>query len=127
MATATISGTITIPTATGGPNSSMVIGAPSITPSSTSGPTLTFNEKSSNTYGVTTAASPVTIPMGTIADGDLVYIGTDQPITVIFNGGAESFTLPIGGFMLFYKASITAIQVTATLLDAVVEVLICGD
>lgn len=127
MATATISGTITIPTATGGPNVSMVLGSPSITPSSSTGPTLTFNEKSANTYGVTTAASPVTIPMGTISDGDLVYLGTDQPVTVIFNGGAESFSLPIGGFMLFYKASITAIQVTATLMDAVVEVLIAGD
>lgn len=126
MATATISGTITIPTATGGPNSSMVIGAPSITPSSTTGPTLTFTEKSSNTYEVTTAASPVTIPFGTLTDADLVYIGSDQPVTIIFNGGAESFTLPIGGFIMMFGASITAMQVTATLLDATVEVLIAG-
>lgn len=126
MATATVSGTITYPIASGGPNASMIIGTPSVTPSSSSGPQLTFNEKSSNTYKVPTGA-PTTIPFGTVADGDLVYIGTDQPLSVVFNGGADTFTLPIGGFIMMYGASITAIQATATLLEATVEVLIMGD
>ena len=126
MATLTIAGTITYPIATGGPNASMVLGAPSVTPSSTTGPTLTFTEKSSNNYLVTTADSPVTVPFGTVSDADLVYVGTDQPVTITFSGGSDIFTLPIGGFIMFYKASITAMIVTATLLDANIDVLIAG-
>ena len=125
--TATISGTITYPINTGGPNASMVVGSPSVTPSSTSGPQLTFNEKASGTYVIATGAGTVTIPFGTVADGDLVYVGADQPVEVVFNGGSDTFTLPVGGFILMYGASITAMTVTATLLDATVEVLILGD
>ena len=125
MASAVISGTITIPTATGGPTSSIVIGAPLITPSSSAGPTLTFTEKSSNTYLVATGA-PVTIPFSTIASGDLLYCGTDQPLTFTFSGGVEVVTLAAGGFVLFYNAGITALIATATLLDATLDVLIAG-
>ena len=126
MATATISGTITYPIASGGPDASMIIGTPSITPSSSSGPQLTFTEKSVGSYKVA-VGGPVTIPFATVADCDLLYVGSDQPVTIIFNGGAESFTLPIGGFIMMYKASITGMTVEATLLDANVEVLILGE
>ena len=125
MASAVISGTITIPTASGGPDSSMIIGAPLITPSSTSAATLTFTEKSSNTYLVATGG-PVTIPFGTIAIGNLLYLGTDQPLTFTFSGGAEIVTLAAGGFVMFYNAGITALIATATLLDATLDVLIAG-
>ena len=127
MATATISGTITFPIATGGPNASMIIGAPSVTPSSTTGPQLTFTEKSSNTYKVTVAGGATDIPFGTVADADLVYIGTDQGVSIVFNGGTDTFTLPIGGFILMFGASLTAIEVTATGVDANIDVLIMGD
>lgn len=127
MATATIAGTITAPLATGGPDASLVVGSPSITPSSSSGPTLTFNEKSSNTYSVTVLGGAFTVPFGTISAADIFYLGVDQASTVILNGGAETITLEAGAFILLYKAGITAATVTATAIDAVVEVFIAGD
>jgi hypothetical protein len=125
--TATVAGTITAPVSTGGANASLIVGAPSITTSSSSGPTLSYNERVSNTYLVTAAGSPVAVNFGTLADASILYIGTDQAITLIFNGGAETFALAAGAFAMFYKATMSALSITAVALDATVEVLLLGD
>ena len=124
MASASISGSITLPTASGGANTSTLIGAPVITTSSTAGPTLTFTEKSSNTYNVPTGA-PFTIPLGTIASSDIRYIGSDQACTVVLNSG--SFILEAGGFILLYLAGVSvAPTVEPTSLAATVEIILAG-
>lgn len=124
MATATIAGTITLPNSSGGANSSTIIGAPVVTTSSTTGPTLTFTEKSSNTYNVPTGGA-FSIPLGTIASSDILYIGTDQAATVIINSG--SFTLAAGGFMLIYMGGITvAPTIEPTSLAATVDIILAG-
>ena len=124
MASAVISGTITLPTTTGGANTSVIIGAPTITTSSTAGPTLTFTEKSSNSYNVPTGA-PFTIPLGTIASTDLLYIGSDQAATVVLASG--SFSLAAGGFILIYLAGISvAPTIEPTLLAANVSIILAG-
>lgn len=124
MSTATIAGTITFPVVSGGPNASIVLGAPTITPSSTTGPQLTYTEGGSNTYSVPTGA-PTTIPLGTVTDGDLVYIGSDQAASVVLNG-STALTIEADGFILLSGASITSITVAATSLTANVVVVILG-
>lgn len=123
MATATITGYVTIPASVGGANTTLLLGAPSITSSSTSGPTLTYTESSINTYNVPVGA-PLTIPFGTISSADLVYVGSDQITKVIFNGGAEIITLAAGGFHMVYKGGITGMTVEPTTLSANVVVLL---
>lgn len=123
MATATISGTIVLPATVGGADTSVIIGAPSITPSSTTGAQLTYTESSVNSYKVSTS-TPLTVPFGTLATADLVYIGTDQEIEVIYNGGAEAITLAADGLELKLSAGITGIVITATTLDANVIVIL---
>jgi len=124
MATATISGTVTLPNSSGGANSSTIIGAPVITTDSTTGPTLTFTEKSSNTYSVD-SGSPFTIPLGSIAASDILYIGTSQAATVVLNSG--SFVLEAGGFLLIYMAGISvAPTIEPTSLAATVDIILAG-
>lgn len=126
MATATISGTISYPVSVGGPSASLTLGAPVINPSSTTGPTLTFNEQSTNTYKVVVGA-PFTVPFGTISDADILYIGSTQPVSLTFDGHSESFSLAANGFMMLYKTGCSSLVIEATLLDADVQIMLIGD
>jgi len=126
MATATLTGTIAYPTVTGGANTSVILGAPTITSSDTTGPQLTYNEGGANSYKIVTGA-PVAIPFGTVASADMVYVGTDAAIQVVLNGGTDTFNIAADGAMMFYKAGITAITITATPVDANVVVALLGD
>jgi len=124
MASASISGSITLPTTTGGSNTSILIGAPTITTSSTAGPTLTFTEKSSNSYLVPTGGA-FSVPLGTIAASDILYIGSDQAVTVVLASG--SFSLAAGGFILIYLAGISvAPTIEPTSLAANVSIILAG-
>lgn len=125
MATATTAGTITLPAAISGADTSIIIGAPYITPSSTAGAALTYTESSVNSYVVPIGA-PLVIPFGSIASADLVYVGTDQITDVIYDGGAQTFQLAINGFDLRYMAGITAISVQPTVLAANIIVVLAG-
>ena len=126
MATSTTSGTITFPVSVGGPNASLVIGAPTVNPSSTSGPQITFTEQASNTYSVAAADATVSIPFGTITTGELIYIGSDEEITVKLNGSTDGITVDADGYLLLSGCNTTAITVAATLNTATVQVLILG-
>lgn len=125
MGISTIAGTLTYPIAVGS-DVSIVLGAPLITPTSTTGAQLTFTEHSTNNYLVTAAASPVTIPVGTLTDIDVLYIGTDEALTYTINGGSEVFNLAAGGFVLVHLGSYTALAITAVALDATVTVAMLG-
>lgn len=125
MSSLTIHGTLTFPTVKGGSTTSPVLGAPTITPSSASGPTLTYTEGGSNTYKCAVGA-PVTIPFGTMASADAVYIGSDQAIDITIDGGSP-ISVAADGFILLYKAGIAAITVEATVLEASVVVILLGD
>lgn len=126
MSTLTISGTLTLPVFEGGPNASLVLGSPVVTPSSSTGPQLTFTESSINTYEVTVAGGAFNIPFGSIASVDGLYICSEQAATVILNGGAETITLDAGGFIFLYKAGITAASITASAIDSTVTVMLAG-
>jgi hypothetical protein len=125
MATATITGTISANVANSGPSAAVQLGSPVITPSSSTGATLEFEEQMTNTFKVPTGGY-FTIPFGSISDADILYIGTDQAANVRINGGTEVFTLAVGGFILFYLGSITAIEIEPTALEATVQVSILG-
>ena len=127
MATLTMTGTVVWPASSGGSNSTLIIGSPSVTSSSSTGPQLTFAEQSCNTYVITSAASPFTVPTGSLASIDFMYIGTDQAITYILNGGAETVSLAADGFSILYNAGITAISISAVAVDATVQILLAGD
>ncbi len=126
MSDAVIAGTITFPAFLGGPSVSPVLGAPVISPSSSAGPTLSYNEGGANTMKVSSGA-PVAVPFGTVASADVFYIGTDQPVQLILNGGAEIISLKAGGFALLYNAGITSATVEATGSDAELSTIILGD
>lgn len=127
MGTATITGNISFPIAEGGPDASLVIGSPVKGPTDTTGPQLTFNEQSLNSYVVTVTGGAFTVPFGTISAADIFYLGTDQEITVTLNGGSDVFTIAAGGFILMSMAGITAVEVTATVLDAKIQAGLIGD
>jgi len=126
MSTATVLGTISYPLAPSGTTATFLIGAPSVT-SSTTGFTLTFTEASVNTYSVAQADGVVTIPFGTLTDGDILYLGTDQALDVILNGGTDTISLAVGGFILIANGSCTAATVQASTINtATVQVAILG-
>jgi len=124
MSTATVTGTISYPIAPGGPSASLVIGAPTVNPTSTTGPQVTFTEVSSNTYSVTLLAGVVTIPFGTLVTADLIYVGSTQAVDLVFSGGADTISLEADGWIIMSGAGITALTAEATVLDASVQVLI---
>lgn len=128
MSTATITGTISYPVAPGGPSASLVLGSPSTTPSSATGPQLTYVEKAGGTLYVAQADGVKTVNFQTLSDADFVYVGTDQPIDVIFDGGSDTFSLAAGGFIMMYLSSITGMTVEATSSNnATIQVLLLGD
>lgn len=131
---ATVTAKITYPALPGGPNVAPVFGSPIKNPSSTNGPQLDFEEKVEGNY-VVTALGTVAVNFQTLASADFVYIGTDQPIDIIFNGGSDNFSLEgsaaadeSGGWISMFKTGITQIDITSTApVDAKVIVILLGD
>jgi len=131
---ATVTAKIIYPALPGGPNVSPVFGSPIKNPSSTYGPQLDFEEKVEGNY-VVPAAGVVAVNFQTLAKADFVYIGTDQDIDVVFNGGSDNFSLKgssmtdeSGGWIAMFKAGITQIDITSTApVDAKVVVILLGD
>lgn len=124
--TLTIAGTFTYDEAPGGPEVSGIFGSPVITPTSTTGPTLDYNESIGN-VAVIAPAGVYVINFGTLASADWVYVGTDQPVEVVFNGGSDTHDLVAGGFISIYKGGVTAITVTCGPVSAKVKYLLLGD
>jgi len=123
---ATITGTISYPLAPGGPTVSPVLGAPVVNPTSTTKPQLDFNEVAGGTFKLLALATH-NVDFQTLAAADCVYIGTDQQVTVTLNGGVTTHILQAGGFILMFKAGVTAISITAGPLAATVQVTLLGD
>ncbi|MDC1300004.1 hypothetical protein N8Z24_00700 [bacterium] len=72
------------------------------------------------------ADGAVTIPFGTLASGDLLYIGSDAAVDIKLNGSVDAISLEADGYILISDGGITAATVEATLLTATVQVLILG-
>jgi len=122
--TATMSGTITAYVTGSGPSASIALGSPTVSPSSTSGPSITFDESMITYYSVPTSA-PTSISMGTISEATLVYVGSDQAITLTLVPTA-TINLDADGFILISGASVTSISAQADSLDANVSIAIFG-
>lgn len=126
--TLTVSGTQTIYPVPGGPSVSPVFGSPTITPSTTGGFTLDYDECLIQTLYVTQLMGVTSVPFGTITTASYVYIGSDQPIDIILNGGAEKIELDADGWIALASSNITAATVQASSSNsAEVSVIICGD
>lgn len=126
MATATISGTISYPLVAGIPATTIYLGNPTITSSSSGGATITFNE--GGTQGIIVGSSaPVSIPMGTVASGSLLYVGTNQPVEMILNGGSDTIDIAADGFVLMSKCGIVSATLQAVSASATVTVAVLGD
>lgn len=126
MSSATIAGTISFPVVTDGATSSVIIGAPSVTSSSTSGVGVSYTEGGVTTLMVGTSA-PTSLPMGTVASAAVFYVGTNNPVNLILNGGAETITLGANGGILLFNTSITEATVQATTTPANVSFVVLGD
>jgi hypothetical protein len=124
--TATITGTIAHNISPLGPSASLNLGAPLVGPTSATGPTLSFSEKVSLSLYCATG-SPTTIPFGTLADADVLYIGTDQAAALKLDSSATAIPLAAGGFVLIYKGSVSSATIEPTVLAANVVVLGLGD
>lgn len=114
MSTGTITGTIVFPTSPSGFSQSIPIGAPVIIAASLVGAQLNYTESATKTLLVTQADGVVTVSFDAIASADILYVGTDQPISVKMNGSATAITLAAGGYILIYKGSMTSMTVQAT-------------
>ncbi len=127
MSTATISGSMAFPSTPGGADQTILIGAPTITASSTTGPQLTYTEGSSKTLKVAQGDGVVSVSFDTVADADILYIGSDYPVDVKLNGSSDAISLAAGGFIMVYLGSATAMTVEATTSnDATVQVALLG-
>lgn len=126
MSSATISGTVVFPTALGGPDTSLYLGSPSISSASTTGPVISFNEASTTTLSIPTAA-PTTLPFATVTSGSLVYIGCSTPCSLILNAGAESISIAANGFVLLSNCGITSATLQADSTVATVTFCVWGD
>lgn len=128
MSTMTLTGLVSYPIATGGPSASLYVGSPLITPSSSNGFQLTYDESAAKTMYVEQGDGVVSIGFDTISDADFVYIGTDQPIDLKLDGSATAISLVAGGFIIVAMASIVSATVQATTADAAtITVLLLGD
>ncbi len=122
-----ISGTMTFPNAPGGSTTSVYLGSPLITPTSTAGSVVTYDEKATYEY-VIAAAGVQVVNFGTLADGEFLYVGADQAITYKLNGGSDVFTLAANGWIAMKGATITALEITSVaVVDVNVIVMIMGD
>lgn len=126
MATATISGSVTFNVVTDGPSTSIILGSPAVSPSSSTGAQVSFTESLTSTLSVPTAA-PTSIPFGTIASANVLYIGVSTACTVILDGGAEEINLSAGGQLLLTNAGITSATVQADTSQATVTYIVLGD
>jgi len=117
MSTATIAGTLIYPASPLGTNQTIPIGAPDITAASTAGAQLTYTEGGTNTYVIAQADSIVTIPFGTLTDADILYIGTDYPLSVVINGSDTPIIIAAGGFIMINAGSITSLTAAAGGID----------
>jgi hypothetical protein len=124
--TLTIAGTFTYDESPGGPEVSGILGSPVITPTSLTGPTLSYNESIGN-VAVLVPMAVYIVNFGSLAVADWVYIGTDQPVTVKLNASADAISLVAGGFISIYKGGITAATVTCGPVGAKVKYLLLGD
>ena len=104
----------------------MLIGAPTVTSTSSTGAEFSYNEGGAQSLVVGTSA-PTSLPMGTIATANVFYVGTNQPVNLILNGGAETISLGTGGFILLGSAGITEATVQATTSQATVTFVGLGD
>lgn len=125
--TLTVSGTQTIYPVPGGPSVSPVFGSPSITPSTTGGFTLDYDECSIQTMYVTQLMGVTSVPFGTVTTASYLYIGSDQEIKVILNGGTDEITIAADGWIALADANITSATVEATLTSAEISVVLAGD
>lgn len=123
--TLTISGTYTYNASPGGPEVSEVFGSPVITPS-TDPATLSYNESCGN-VAIIAPAGVFSVPFGTLSSAKYVYIGTDNVVTVAFNGLADDHVLAVGGMLVLYNDAITAISITCGPVTAKVKYLLLGD
>ena len=119
-----ITGTITTYVTGGGPSASVVLGSPTITPSSTTGPQVTFDE-SFITYYTIPIGAPTTISLVTMTDVDLIYVGVDAACTLTLIPAA-SITLAADGFILISKGSITSLAISADAVPANVSIVALG-
>ncbi len=127
MSVATIDGTLVFPAAPSGANQTLLLGTPVITSASTAGAQLTYTEGNTSTYTVTQAAGIVTIPFGTLTDADILYVGSDQALSVVINGSDTPIILEAGGFIMVHLGSITSLTVAAGGIDtATVVVALLG-
>jgi hypothetical protein len=87
---------------------------------------LTYEEGGSNSYIVPVGA-PVTIPFGTLASADAVYVGSDQAVDIKLDGSADAISLKADGFVLLSGAGVAAMTIEATGVAANVVVILLGD
>ena len=114
--TLTVAGTMTMPNAPGGSTTPVLIGTPTTLPTSTTGPQLTYYEKTKFEYRIA-AGAVQTVNFGSLTDGDFLYIGVDEAITYKLNGGSDVFALAAEGFVMIMGGSITALELTAGVVD----------
>jgi len=127
MSTATTTGTIVFPASPAGSNQTIPIGAPDITAASTTGATLTYTEGGAKTLTVTQAAGIIIVSFDTIASADILYVGTDEALSVVIDGSATAIELAAGGFIMIQLGSIASMTVAASTINtATVLVAILG-
>ena len=126
MAVLNVLGKMTYPGSPSGASNPVMIGAPTVPATSTTGYSLNYNETAQFEYVIPAAGTRV-VNFGSISTGKFVYIGTDQPITYTLNGGVEVFSLSAGGFLMLTMASITALTIIAGAQEARVFVVVLGD
>lgn len=120
-----ISGKMTSPNSPGGSTTQIFIGTPTVIPTSTTGAVVSYDEKVEFWYTITAGASQV-VNFGSVASGTFLYIGTDKAVTYKVNGGVEVFNIADEGFVMVKGGTLTALEITAGVVDANVYVLIVG-
>jgi hypothetical protein len=125
MSSLTVSGTMTFPVFSGGPNVSVVVGSPSVGPSSASSPTLTYDEGGLKTLQIDAGATH-TMSFDTVASAGFLYVGCSRAVSFVLNGGTDSFDLEDGGFLILFKSDLTALEITAGVNPTEVSVVLLG-
>lgn len=126
--TLTVSGTQTLYPVPGGPSAAPVFGSPTVTPDTTGGYTLDYDECLVQTLYVEEGDGVTSIPFGTITTATYLYIGSDQEINVVLNGGAETIAVKADGWVVLADSTITAATVEANTSNAAeISVIIAGD
>ena len=124
MATVTTTGYLTSYVTGTGPAANISLGSPTINPSSTSAPSITFDE-SLITHNTVPTGAPTSIGLGTIAEATLIYVGCTTSCTLTLVPTA-TVNLDANGFMLISGASITSLSIEADAVEADVSIAIFG-